>query len=144
QGARDRHAAPTRRRGRPAPRGGGGGRGERARGGAFRPRTALRRRDRPRRGPVPRGRRAGESGAHLQGGVVRIALFGAQGKVGSILASALEAAGHDAVDGRASGPDGCDAAVDFTRPDAVAGNVELCLAAGVLVVIGTTGLDADA
>ena len=75
---------------------------------------------------------------------MRIALFGAQGKVGSILASALEAAGHDVVDGRASGPDGCDAAVDFTRPDAVAGNVELCLAAGVPVVIGTTGLDADA
>jgi len=75
---------------------------------------------------------------------VRIALFGAQGKVGSILASALEAAGHDVVDGRASGPDGCDAAVDFTRPDAVAGNVELCLAAGVPVVIGTTGFDADA
>jgi len=75
---------------------------------------------------------------------VRIALFGAQGKVGSILAPALEAAGHDVVDGRASGPDGCDAAVDFTRPDAVAGNVELCLAAGVPVVIGTTGLDADA
>ena len=75
---------------------------------------------------------------------MRIALFGAQGKVGSILALALEAAGHDVVDGRASGPDGCDAAVDFTRPDAVAGNVELCLAAGVPVVIGTTGLDADA
>ena len=74
---------------------------------------------------------------------MRIALFGAQGKVGSILAPALEAAGHDVVDGRASGPDGCDAAVDFTRPDAVAGNVELCLAAGVPVVIGTTGFDAD-
>ena len=75
---------------------------------------------------------------------MRIALFGAQGKVGSILASALEAAGHDVVDGRASGPDGCDAAVDFTRPDAVAGNVELCLAAGVPVVIGTTGFDTEA
>jgi len=75
---------------------------------------------------------------------VRIALFGAQGKVGSILAPALEAAGHDVVDGRAAGPGGCDAAVDFTRPDAVAGNVELCLAAGVPVVIGTTGFDADA
>ena len=74
---------------------------------------------------------------------MRIALFGAQGKVGSILAPALEAAGHDVVDGRASGPDGCDAAVDFTRPDAVSGNVDLCLAAGVPVVIGTTGFDAD-
>ncbi len=75
---------------------------------------------------------------------MRIALFGAQGKVGSILAPALQAAGHDVVDGRASGPDGCDAAVDFTRPDAVLGNVERCLAAGVPVVIGTTGFDTDA
>ena len=75
---------------------------------------------------------------------MRIALFGAQGKVGSILAPALEAAGHDVVDGRASGPDGCEAAVDFTRPDAVAGTVELCLAASVPVVIGTTGFDTDA
>ena len=75
---------------------------------------------------------------------MRIALFGAQGKVGSILAPALEAAGHDIVDGRASGPDGCDAAVDFTRPEAVVGNVEICLAAGVPVVIGTTGFDTEA
>jgi len=75
---------------------------------------------------------------------VRIALFGAQGKVGSILAPALEAAGHDVVDGRASGPDGCDAAVDFTRPDAVLENVERSLAAGVPVVIGTTGFDMEA
>ena len=29
---------------------------------------------------------------------------------------------------RSAGPDGCDAAVDFTRPDAVLGNVERCLA----------------
>ena len=31
------------------------------------------------------------------------------------------AAGHEVVDGAASGPAGCDAAVDFTRPDAVVG-----------------------
>ena len=75
---------------------------------------------------------------------MRVAVFGAQGKVGSVLAPALEVGGYDVVDGRASGPDGCDAAVDFTRPDAVAGNVERCLAAGVPVVIGTTGFDTDA
>jgi 4-hydroxy-tetrahydrodipicolinate reductase len=73
---------------------------------------------------------------------VKVALFGAGGKVGSVLASALEAGGHEIVDGR-DGVEGCDAAVDFTRPDAVAGNVERCLAAGVPVVIGTTGFDAD-
>ena len=75
---------------------------------------------------------------------MRVALFGAGGKVGAVLASALEAAGHEVVDGRLAGPDGCDVAVDFTRPDAVAANVERCLTAGVAVVIGTTGFDHDA
>jgi len=75
---------------------------------------------------------------------VRVALFGAGGKVGAVLAPALEAAGHEVVDGRLAGPDGCDVAVDFTRPDAVAANVERCLAAGVAVVLGTTGFDHDA
>jgi dihydrodipicolinate reductase len=40
-----------------------------------------------------------------------------------------------------AGPAGCDAAVDFTRPDAVVANVGACLEAGVPVVIGTTGFD---
>jgi len=75
---------------------------------------------------------------------VRVAVFGARGKVGAVLVPALEAAGHAVVDGRASGPGGCDAAVDFTRPDAVAANVEQCLAVRVPVVIGTTGFDLDA
>ena len=75
---------------------------------------------------------------------MRIAVFGAGGKVGAVLGPALEAAGHELVDGRTEGPEGCDAAVDFTRPDAVAANVERCLTARVPVVIGTTGFDLDA
>jgi 4-hydroxy-tetrahydrodipicolinate reductase len=75
---------------------------------------------------------------------MRIALFGVGGKVGVVLAPALLAAGHEVVDARGSGPDGCDAAADFTRPDAVVANVEQCLAAGVPVVIGTSGFDVDA
>jgi 4-hydroxy-tetrahydrodipicolinate reductase len=75
---------------------------------------------------------------------VRIALFGAGGKVGSTLAPTLERAGHEVVDGRALGPEGCDVAVDFTRPDAVLENAERCLAAGVPVVVGTTGFDVEA
>jgi 4-hydroxy-tetrahydrodipicolinate reductase len=75
---------------------------------------------------------------------VKVALFGLAGKVGSALRPSLEAAGHEVVDAKAVGPEGCDVAVDFTRPDAVAGNVERCLAAGVPVVIGTTGFDAEA
>ena len=73
--------------------------------------------------------------------MMRVALFGIDGKVGVVLAPALRAAGHEVIDARRSAPDGCDAGVDFTRPDAVAANVEHCLAAGVPVVIGTTGLD---
>jgi 4-hydroxy-tetrahydrodipicolinate reductase len=74
---------------------------------------------------------------------VKVALFGAGGKVGSVLGPALEAAGNETVDGR-DGVEGCDAAVDFTRPEAVVGNVERCLAAGVPVIIGTTGFDTEA
>jgi 4-hydroxy-tetrahydrodipicolinate reductase len=71
-------------------------------------------------------------------------MFGAGGRVGALLVPALEAAGHEVVDGRAEGPDGCDAAVDFTTPDAVGANLASCLGAGVPVVIGTTGFDLDA
>ena len=66
---------------------------------------------------------------------MRIALFGMGGKVGSTLAPALERAGHELVDGRSRGPEGCDVAVDFTRPDAVLENAERCFAAGVPVVV---------
>ena len=72
---------------------------------------------------------------------MRVALYGADGKVGSVLGPALAAEGHDVVDGRIAGPDGCDVAVDFTRPDAVAATLEHCLAAGVPLVIGTSGFD---
>ena len=75
---------------------------------------------------------------------MRVALYGASGKVGVVLEPALRQAGHDVVDARALGPDGCDAAIDFTLPEIVVGNVTSCLAAGVPVVIGTTGFDLDA
>ena len=75
---------------------------------------------------------------------MRVCLFGAGGKVGSVLASTLEAAGHEVVDGRVEGPAGCDVAVDFTQPDAVLANATACLAAEVPLVVGTTGFDADA
>ncbi len=74
---------------------------------------------------------------------MRVALFGAAGKVGSVLRPAFEAAGHDVVDARGDGLEGSDVAVDFTQPDAVVANVERCLEIGVPVVIGTTGFDLD-
>ena len=75
---------------------------------------------------------------------MRICLYGGDGKVGSVLAPALEQAGHEVVDGRVVGPAGCDVAVDFTQPDAVLANVAYCLAEGVPVVVGTSGFDAAA
>jgi 4-hydroxy-tetrahydrodipicolinate reductase len=75
---------------------------------------------------------------------MRLVLFGARGKVGSILLPALLAAGHEVADARELGPEGAEVAVDFTRPEAVGENVERCLEAGVPVVIGTTGFDAVA
>jgi 4-hydroxy-tetrahydrodipicolinate reductase len=78
---------------------------------------------------------------------MKLLLFGARGKVGSVLAPKLGEAGHEVV-GVESGdpvdPAGHDAALDFTRPDAVRANVESCLRAGVPSVVGTTGLDDDA
>jgi 4-hydroxy-tetrahydrodipicolinate reductase len=71
---------------------------------------------------------------------VKVALFGIAGKVGSVLGPALEVVGHEVVDGR-DGPEGCEVAIDFTRPDALAGNLERCFAAVVPVVVGTTGFD---
>jgi len=68
---------------------------------------------------------------------VRILLNGRKGKVGSVLAPALEAAGHELVDGLAD----AEAMVDFTRPDAVVANVEAAVDAAVPCVVGTTGAD---
>jgi len=69
---------------------------------------------------------------------VRIVLNGRSGKVGSVLAPALEAAGHSlvALEGDA------DAMVDFTAPAAAAANVLRAVEAGVPSVVGTTGWDA--
>jgi 4-hydroxy-tetrahydrodipicolinate reductase len=74
---------------------------------------------------------------------VKILLLGAGGKVGSVLAPRLEELGHDVTRvgrGDDPDPDGHDAAIDFTRPDAVCRNVERCLGAGVPCLVGTTGL----
>jgi len=67
---------------------------------------------------------------------VKVALFGRGGKVGSLLAPALEAAGHELTE-----LEGADAMVDFTAPDAVEDNVRAALDAGVPCVVGTSGWD---
>ena len=73
---------------------------------------------------------------------MKLAFFGADGKVGQALVPVLERAGHE-VRGIEIGdePDvaGLDAAVDFTTPDAAPANVRAALEQGVSCVVGTTG-----
>ncbi len=74
---------------------------------------------------------------------MRVLLYGAHGKVGSVLGPRLEAAGHEVTSvgkGESPHPAGYDAAVDFTRADAARRNVEGCLEAEVPCVVGTSGL----
>jgi 4-hydroxy-tetrahydrodipicolinate reductase len=68
---------------------------------------------------------------------VRVLLNGRGGKVGSVLAPALEAAGHELVDDLRK----ADGMVDFTTPAAVVPNVEAAVDAGVPSVVGTSGAD---
>ncbi len=73
---------------------------------------------------------------------MKVAFFGAEGKAGSAVVRRLEAAGHE-VRGIELGDEadvgGCDAAVDFTTPDAAPTNVRAALEQGVSCVVGTTG-----
>ena len=76
---------------------------------------------------------------------MRVALFGHRGKVGSTVAPALEAAGHEVRGiGRGEDPElaGLDVAIDFTQPEVAAGNIRSALEQGVPVVVGTSGLGA--
>jgi len=67
---------------------------------------------------------------------VKIRLNGRDGKVGRVLAPALEAAGHELDD-----LDAAEAMIDFTTPDAVEANVGAALERGVPCVIGTSSFD---
>jgi 4-hydroxy-tetrahydrodipicolinate reductase len=75
---------------------------------------------------------------------MKVALFGADGKVGRALGPALERAGHEVREIEVGDePDvrGLDAAVDFTTPQAAPENVRVALEQGVSCVVGTTGWD---
>ena len=67
---------------------------------------------------------------------MNVLLLGHHGKVGRVLGPALEVAGHALVE-----LEEAEAAVDFTRPDAVVENVRRCLDARVPCVIGTSGFE---
>jgi 4-hydroxy-tetrahydrodipicolinate reductase len=67
---------------------------------------------------------------------MKLVLNGRGGKVGRVLAPALEQAGHELVD-----LDAAEAMIDFTVPDAVEANVGAALERRIPSVIGTTGFD---
>jgi 4-hydroxy-tetrahydrodipicolinate reductase len=69
---------------------------------------------------------------------VKVVFNGRGGKVGRVLAPALEAAGHELVE-----LDAAESMVDFTVPDAVVGNVRAALDRGVPCVIGTSGFEQE-
>src|SRR5207248_6301470 len=80
-----------------------------------------------------------------RGGRVKIVVFGYEGKVGSVVAEGLRGAGHEVLGVEVDDPvpDGGEAAVDFTQPDAAVGNVEACIERGLPAVVGTTGWETE-
>ncbi|MBW3551798.1 MAG: 4-hydroxy-tetrahydrodipicolinate reductase, partial [Proteobacteria bacterium] len=77
---------------------------------------------------------------------IRVAVFGARGRVGSQVVRAVEAADDLVLAGAFDIGDerdlsGTDVAVDFTSPSAVMDNLRACVDAGVHAVVGTTGFD---
>jgi 4-hydroxy-tetrahydrodipicolinate reductase len=75
---------------------------------------------------------------------VKLAFFGAQGKVGQALVPVLERNGHSVRGIEIGDPvevAGLDACVDFTTPDAAPSNVRAALEQGVSCIVGTTGWD---
>ncbi len=78
---------------------------------------------------------------------MRLAFFGAEGKVGQALVPVLERAGHSVRRleiGDEPDVAGLDAAVDFTTPEAAPRNVRAALEQDVSCVVGTTGWDPHA
>lgn len=85
--------------------------------------------------------------------MLRVAVAGAAGRMGQAVCDAVGGAPDMELTGQADPslgvelaevlPD-ADVVVEFTRPDTALANVQACLAAGVHVVVGTSGWDVDA
>jgi len=84
--------------------------------------------------------------------VIRVAVAGAAGRMGATVCEAVEGAEDMELTGRADPAldtrleevlGEAEVVVDFTRPDTALANARACLAAGVHVVIGTTGFDVE-
>jgi 4-hydroxy-tetrahydrodipicolinate reductase len=84
--------------------------------------------------------------------VIRVAVAGAAGRMGQAVVAAVEGAEDMVLTGKADPALGttladvlgdADVVVDFTRPDTALANALECVAAGVHVVIGTSGFDLE-
>ena len=84
--------------------------------------------------------------------MIRVAVAGAAGRMGQMVCDTVAAADDMQLTGRADPVldtsvaqvlGDADVLVDFTRPDTAADNARAALAAGVHVVIGTSGFDLD-
>jgi len=84
--------------------------------------------------------------------VIRVAVAGAAGRMGATVCDAVLGAEDMELTGRADPALGttltevlsdAEVVVDFTRPGTALANARACLAAGVHVVIGTTGFDVE-
>jgi 4-hydroxy-tetrahydrodipicolinate reductase len=84
--------------------------------------------------------------------VLRVAVAGAAGRMGRTVVAAVEGADDLELTGKADPALGtsvadvlgdADVVVDFTQPDTALDNALQCVAAGVHVVVGTTGFDPE-
>ena len=78
---------------------------------------------------------------------MKIGIIGSEGRMGKALAEAIATAGHTLAGGIDKGGDAAalaaaaDVLIDFSSPHALEGNLDAAMAAGVPVLIGTTGLE---
>ncbi|HUO36887.1 MAG TPA: 4-hydroxy-tetrahydrodipicolinate reductase [Mycobacterium sp.] len=78
---------------------------------------------------------------------MRVGVLGAKGRVGATMVSAVAAADDMTLSAEVDAGDplslfvdsGTEVVIDFTRPDAVMGNLEFLIANGIHAVVGTTG-----
>ena len=81
--------------------------------------------------------------------VAEIGIIGSAGRMGQALVQAIEQAGHNFAGGVDQGDQPgplatrCDVLIDFSAPDALAGNIGAARVAGIPLIIGTTGLGED-
>ncbi|KMS54339.1 dihydrodipicolinate reductase [Novosphingobium barchaimii LL02] len=79
--------------------------------------------------------------------MTRIGIIGSHGRMGQAIAAAIADAGEDLAGGVDKGGDvsaitgDADILIDFSSPGALEGNLDAAIAAGLPIVIGTTGLE---